>query len=74
MNKFTIEFTNLGFKEILEYQGETIVKNYVKDEWGYSGENRAWEYEDLPDELIEAIEDGDDLALMDALKVEEAES
>lgn len=71
MNKFTIECTENGFIETLEHNGETIVKKYNRDKWGYEGENQSWEYEDLPSELIGALEDRDMLSIMDALKDED---
>ncbi|KQN96916.1 hypothetical protein [Paenibacillus sp. Leaf72] len=69
MNSFTRTITNIGMTEKLEYKGVTYTKRYVKDNGGYTGLDQAWENEtDLPDEVIDALENDDALDIMDALK------
>lgn len=72
MNKLTIEITADGFKETLELNGRTIIKKYKRDKSGYEGEDRAWclEY-GISDRMTEALESGDVLEIMDALREEE---
>ncbi len=69
MNTFTRTITPSGMTESLTYEGNVYVKRYEKDDGGYTGLDRAWEYEeDLPEHIIEALEEGDCLAIMDALE------
>lgn len=68
VNSFTTRVTSKGFVETLVYEGKTITKRYKKDEIGWEGVDLAWEYEDLPDELIEALDDRDIMNIMEALE------
>ncbi|MEC0225925.1 hypothetical protein [Paenibacillus alba] len=69
MNSFTRTITSVGMTEALVYKGNTYVKRYEKDDSGYHGLDKSWEYEtDLPDDVVEALEDGDQLVIMDALE------
>ncbi|ATF13552.1 hypothetical protein A616_16680 [Brevibacillus brevis X23] len=68
MNSFTKTITPKGFTESLVYKGSVYAKRYEKDEFGWTGIDQAWEFEDLPDELIEALNYGDENEIMDALE------
>lgn len=68
MNSFTKTITPKGFTESLVYKGSIYVKRYEQDEFGWTGLDQAWEFENLPEELIEALEYGDDIAIMEALE------
>lgn len=67
MNSFTKTITPKGFTESLVYKGNVYVKRYEKDESGWIGLDQAWGFENLPDEIIEALDDGDEIAIMEAL-------
>lgn len=69
MNTFKTEITNDGFTEILVFEGNTFVKRYKKDAFGYHGLDQAWEYEKtLPDDLVLALEERDPMLIMDELE------
>jgi hypothetical protein len=67
-NTFTTQVTSDGFTETLDFEGRTITKSYKRDATGWEGENLAWEYEHLPEELIEALSDQDIINIMEALE------
>lgn len=68
MNSFTTQLYSEGFVETLVYKGRTYVKRYKKDDCGYTGLDKSWEYEKgLSDELVEALESRDPLEIMDAM-------
>lgn len=67
-NSFEIKYTASGFTEKLNFYGKTIEKTYLITPYGYRGQDRAWEYENLPDDMIEALESGDQLLIVDALE------
>jgi hypothetical protein len=72
MNKYIKEITPNGFTEILEYNGVKYIKRYERTHLGYQGLDVAWEYEDsLPEHVIEALEFGDELDIMNALNEDE---
>ncbi|TVX85613.1 hypothetical protein [Paenibacillus agilis] len=67
MNSFTVTITPGGFTESLVYNGAVIIKRYERDETGWTGVDLAWDCEDLPAELIDALEERDEIAIMDVL-------
>lgn len=64
---FTIQITADGFTETLIFNGQTYVKRYKKDKHGWEGLDRTWEDENLPSQLIYALEERDPLEIMDVL-------
>ncbi|WP_028547218.1 hypothetical protein [Paenibacillus taiwanensis] len=67
-NTFKTEITSDGYVETLVWQGKEYTKRYVRTEYGSRGLDQSFEYEMLPDNLIEALEGGEVLDIMDALK------
>ncbi|MGV2886080.1 hypothetical protein [Paenibacillus taichungensis] len=67
MNSFTRTISPDGFTEKLVYEGKVYEKRYKKDESGWTGLDKAWDLEDLPDNLVSALEDNDELDIMEAL-------
>lgn len=66
-NQYNLYVTEEGFIESLYYQGKAYLKRYQKDATGYIGLDKAWEYESLPDELIEALDSRDPLEIMNLI-------
>ncbi|MFF0828822.1 hypothetical protein ACFYU8_18645 [Brevibacillus sp. NPDC003359] len=69
MNTFTKTITPNGFTESLVYQGKVYVKRYERDQTGWVGLDADWDSEDLPDELVSALEEKDEQEIMDALSI-----
>ncbi|RRJ54740.1 hypothetical protein EHV15_34660 [Paenibacillus oralis] len=67
MNSFTRTITPNGFTEKLVYEGKVYEKRYVKDKSGWTGLNKAWDLENLPDDLIWALKGNEELEIMEAL-------
>ena len=64
-NSFKKEYTSEGFTETLFFNGITYIKRYKKDHSGWRGIDKAWDYtKEIPDRLIEALNDQDDECLM----------
>jgi hypothetical protein len=69
VNKFIREITETGFMETLELNGKVIKKEYKRTDDGYIGQNQSWDLEDdLPEEVIVALEHGDEIEIMDVLQ------
>lgn len=66
-NQYTMVLTKEGFIERLIYQGHVYIKRYQKDTTGYHGLDKGWEFDDLPDEIIEALETRDPLEIMSCI-------
>lgn len=69
-NSFTRVVSGTGFTDTLVYQGKTYVKRYKRDRHGWSGLDKSWDEDNLPDDLVDAIRDNDEQALMDLLSDE----
>ncbi|MGG4498011.1 hypothetical protein [Brevibacillus reuszeri] len=67
MNSFTRTITEKGFRDSLVYKGSVYIKRYEKDATGWTGLDEGWESEDLPDDLVSALEGNDELEIMNAL-------
>lgn len=67
-NSFEIKITGTGFTEKLVFDGRVIEKKYVATPYGWRGLDVAWDYENLPDDLVEALGDTDWSNVMYALR------
>lgn len=69
-NQYTLQVTETGFIESLIYQGHAYIKRYQKDSTGYHGLDQGWEHDNLPDELIEALQTRDPAEIMNCINEE----